>query len=205
MGLNQGGKSRHQARAMAVWLLPTIISGIAVIAASFGDTGRETLSFLRPAITDGEFWRLATGHFVHLGWPHLILNLAGLSLVWYIVGAAFRVRQWLIVIAVTVIGMDIGFWFLEPQLISYVGLSGLLHGLLAAGIVGEFRSGRMEIRVLGALVIAKLVYEQLFGPLPGSEATSGGAVIVASHAYGAVCGAITAAILLIRVRARASI
>jgi len=190
---------------MAVWLLPTIISGIAVIAASFGDTGRETLSFLRPAITDGEFWRLATGHFVHLGWPHLILNLAGLSLVWYIVGAAFRVRQWLIVIAVTVIGMDIGFWFLEPQLISYVGLSGLLHGLLAAGIVGEFRSGRMEIRVLGALVIAKLVYEQLFGPLPGSEATSGGAVIVASHAYGAVCGAITAAILLIRVRARASI
>jgi len=205
MGLNQGDKGRHQARALAVWLLPTIISGIAVIAACFGDAGREALSFLRPAIDDGELWRLATGHFAHLGWPHLILNLAGLLLVWYIVGTAFAVRSWLMIIVVTVIGMDIGFWFLEPQLISYVGLSGLLHGLLAAGIVGEFRSGRLEVRVLGALVIAKLVYEQLFGPLPGSEETSGGAVIVASHAYGAVSGAITAAIILIRVRARPSI
>ena len=188
-----------------MWLLPTIIAVIAVIAALFGDTGREALSYLRPAIAEGEYWRLATGHLAHLGWSHLILNLAGLALVWYIVGAAFEMRRWLMITATTVIGMDIGFWVLEPQLLSYVGLSGLLHGLLAAGIVGEFSSGRVEVRVLGALVIAKLVYEQLIGPLPGSEETSGGAVIVASHAYGALSGAITAGIILIRVRARASI
>jgi rhomboid family GlyGly-CTERM serine protease len=205
MGLNQANKGRHQAQVLAVWLLPIIISGIALIAAAFGDLGREVLSFLRPAIAEGEFWRLATGHFIHLGWPHLVLNLAGLMLVWYIVGAAFELRCWLIIIVATVVGMDIGFWFLEPQLLWYVGLSGLLHGLLAAGIVGEFRSGRVEVRVLGGLVIAKLVYEQLFGPLPGSEEASGGAVIVAAHAYGAVSGVIAAAIILIRVRARASI
>jgi len=205
MGLNQADKDRHQARAMAVWLLPTIISGIAVIVACFGESGREALSFFRPAIAQGEFWRLATGHLAHLGWSHLVLNLAGLFLVWYIVGAAFEWRHWLIIIVVTVAGMDIGLWYFEPQLLWYVGLSGLLHGLLAAGIVGAFRSGRIEVRILAALLAAKLVYEQLFGPLPGSEHTSGGPVIVASHAYGAVSGAIAAALIRIRVRARRSI
>ena len=44
--------------------------------------------------------------------------------------------------------------------------------------------------ILGAALIAKLVYEALVGPLPGSAESSGGAVIVAAHVYGAIAGAI---------------
>ncbi len=63
-----------------------------------------------------------------------MLNIAGLLLVWYLVGAAFSLTRWSIITASSILVMDMGFWFLMPQLDWYVGLSGLLHGLLAAGI-----------------------------------------------------------------------
>lgn len=38
----------------------------------------STLEWSREGIPDGEYWRLLTGHWVHLGLNHLLLNLAGL-------------------------------------------------------------------------------------------------------------------------------
>jgi hypothetical protein len=59
--------------------------------------------------------------------------------------------------------------------------------------------------VLCVALIAKLAYETVVGPLPGSEQSSGGTVIVAAHLYGAIAGAITAGVIMIRVRHQASI
>ena len=202
MWLHQGDLSHHTSRLLAAWLLPGIAIGIAVVLAAYGDSGREWLSFDRVAIGNGEYWRLLSGHFVHLGLSHLLLNVAGFLLVWYLLAAYFARWQWLIIILCVIVGIDLGFWFFEPTLQWYVGLSGLLHGLLGAGVVGGFRTGRVEIWVLGAALIGKLTYEQLLGPLPGSEESSGGAVIVAAHAYGALVGAVTAAVIMIRVRSK---
>jgi len=205
MGLHQGNSSRQQSRGLGLWLLPIAAVSVALILALFADTGRTWLSFDRPAITAGEFWRLLSGHFVHLGVSHLILNAAGLLLIWTLIGTSFSRGQWLIVSLFIIFGIDLGFWFREPDLHWYVGLSGLLHGLLAAGVIGELKSGRIDIWILGAALIGKLGYEQLVGPLPGSEQSSGGTVIVAAHAYGAIAGAIAAGLVMIRVRSQAPI
>lgn len=182
------------------WALPVVLAAAALLIALTGDGGREVLSLYRPAIREGEFWRLVSGHLAHLGTSHLVLNLAGLALIWYLVSDHLAPGNWLIVTAMSIAVIDVGLWFFEPQLISYVGLSGVLHGLLAAGVVAGLRSGRIEVWVLAVALVAKLAYEQFVGPLPGSEEASGGSVIVASHAWGALAGAVTAAIL-IRVRA----
>jgi len=200
MGFRQGDSSHPQNRSLAVWLLPGIIVGIAVVLAVYGDSGREWLRFDRTAVANGEYWRLVSGHFVHLGRSHLVLNAAGFLLIWYLVSPFFALRQWLLITLYVIAGIDLGFWLLEPSLQWYVGLSGLLHGLLAAGVVGGFRSGRLDVWILGAALVGKLAYEQLLGPLPGSEESSGGAVIIAAHAYGALTGAIIAGVILIRVR-----
>jgi len=200
MGLHQGDSSRHQRSGIGAWLLPIAALSVAIIFAIFGDTGRFWLSYDRPAIAAGEFWRLLSGHFVHLGVSHLIWDAAGLLLIWYLVAQSFSRKQWLVVSLVAVVGIDLGFWFLEPNLTWYVGLSGLVHGLLAAGVVGRLKSGRVDMWVLGVALIGKLAYEQLLGPLPGSEESSGGVVIVAAHAYGALAGAIAAGVIMIRVR-----
>jgi rhomboid family GlyGly-CTERM serine protease len=205
MGLHQGDTSHEQTGTIAAWLPVLVAVGIAVILAACGDAARDWLAFSRPAIGDGQLWRLLTGHFVHLGLSHLLLNLAGLMLVWYLVSASFRTSDWLAILLIVIGITDAGLWFLEPQLTWYVGLSGILHGLLAAGIVGAWRSGRRELRILGIALLAKIVYEQLVGPLPGSEESTGGAVIVAAHLYGGVAGVCAAAMIMIRVRPHASI
>ncbi|MBT8087398.1 MAG: rhombosortase [Gammaproteobacteria bacterium] len=187
------------------WFLPALLLGIAVLLLLGGDTGREALRFERAAIADGDYWRLLTGHFVHLGWPHFALNAAGLGLVWYLVGRSWESVHWILIALASIAVIDAGLWFVNAQLQWYVGLSGLLHGILAAGLAGSWSQTRMEIRVLAALLLAKLAWEQAVGPLPGSEGSSGGAVIVDAHLYGAIGGVLMALLILIRVRRAAPI
>jgi rhomboid family GlyGly-CTERM serine protease len=160
----------------------------------FGDAGRSFLQFDRAAISVAELWRLISGHFVHLGPNHFFLNAFGLVLVWLLVGMRFTLRQWLIVIVVSIAGIDAGLWFFDPQLTWYVGMSGFLHGMLAAGIVKGFQAVPREATIVGVVVLMKIMFEQLIGPLPGSEQSAGGDVVVNAHLYGVLAGVATAAV-----------
>lgn len=204
MGLRKGEEMRLGALPVRAWLVPGMVMLVALILMLSGDFGRESLRFDRGGIATGEAWRLLTGHFVHLGVTHTLLNLAGLVLAWFLVGRAFTWQQWLLVMAGSVAAIDLGLWFGVPQLEWYVGLSGLLHGMLAAGIVAGLADRSPEAFVLAVVVTGKVAWEQFAGPLPGSEATSGGAVVVDAHLYGVIGGVIAAA-ALIRVRRRAPI
>jgi rhomboid family GlyGly-CTERM serine protease len=172
---------------------------IAAVTMLSGDAGMEWLRFDRGAIATGELWRLLSGHLTHLGWAHFALNSAGLILVWYLVGTAYSPLRWLLIAAVAIATIDMGFWFLNPELTWYVGLSGLLHALLAAGILARLSERNAETVILAALIIAKLAWEQFNGPLPGSEASSGGHVIVDAHLYGAAGGLLGGLLTRIRV------
>jgi rhomboid family GlyGly-CTERM serine protease len=202
MGLGKGEEMRYGALSVQAWVVPGTVVMIALALMLSGDSGRDPLRFDRGSIAAGEFWRLLSGHFVHLGVSHTLLNLAGLVLVWFLVGRAWTWRQWLLLMAASVAAIDLGLWLGSPQLEWYVGLSGLLHGMLAAGIVAGLADRNYEALVLAIVVTGKLAWEQFAGPLPGSEATSGGAVIVDAHLYGVIGGAIAAA-ALVRVRRRA--
>lgn len=184
-------------RRVTLLQVPLAIAGASLVAAALGDAGRLWLRWDREAIAAGEWWRLVTGHFVHLNLGHFVLNLAGLALVWVLVGDRYRPLGWWIVIAVSVAGMDAGFWFLDPGLSWYVGLSGLLHGLLMAGTVDRLREAPLESAVLALVVTAKLAYEQYAGPLPGSETSTGGPVVVNAHLYGAIAGAAAGLVTLL--------
>jgi len=179
------------------WEFPFAVALICVVAAAWGDIARELLRYDRPAIADGEVWRLLSGHFVHLGYQHLALNLAGLALVWFLVGRRFGTRQWSLLATICIAVMSTAFWFLDADMHWYVGLSGLLHGLLVAGAMRGIPSLPWESVTICILVAAKLAYEQLVGPLPGSELAAGGAVVVNSHLYGAAGGALSAIVLYI--------
>lgn len=192
-------------RRIAHWQVPLVFALVGVVAAAFGDFGRAILRYDRPAIADGEYWRLLTGHFVHLGYQHLLLNLAGLLLVWLLVGRHHNTRQWYAVSATCIAVMSLGFWILDADMRWYVGLSGLLHGLLLAGGISGIRSLPAESMVICAVVVGKLLYEQLAGPLPGSESVAGGTVIVNAHLYGAAGSALAAFFFWHRVRRPPSI
>ncbi len=184
---------------MQRWLLPLVIAGVSLALLSGGEALREAFRYERAAILSGEIWRLLSGHFVHLGPSHAALNLAGLGLVWYLVGDALDRIRWLAVLVLGIAAIDLGFWFLNPELQWYVGLSGALHAMLVAGLVVSVSPGRKDAAVVAVAVAAKIAWEQFSGPLPGSVESSGGAVIVDAHMYGAVAGLLAGILMRIRV------
>ena len=205
MGLDKLEASSQKQGAARYWLLPGIAMFVAIVLLLGGEAARDGFRFDRAGIAAGELWRLVSGHFVHLGWPHFALNSAGLLLVWYLVGDVFDARRWIVISALSIVTMDLGLWYLDPELAWYVGLSGLLHGILAAGLVEKLRKPSVEAVALAVLLLGKLAWEQLSGPLPGSEMSAGGTVIVDSHLFGALGGAVAALLLRIRVRKPAPI
>ena len=205
MGLRKVESEQQNSGLLSAWLPIVAITAVVILLGIFGDAARDLMAFDRPAVASGEVWRLLSAHFVHLGVSHLVLNLVGLWLVWYLVGTCFNATRWVFVWLLSIAGVDVGIWLFDPQLLWYVGLSGVLHGLLAAGIVAGLRQPRVDIWILATALVAKIAWEQLVGPLPGSEATTGSTVIVNAHLYGAVAGALAAGLIAIRVRAKASI
>lgn len=204
MGLHKLKVTAQKAFA-STWAIPASMLLVAFLIMLAGDAGREWFRFDRVWAVRGETWRFLSGHFSHLGWSHFALNSMGLVLVWYLVGSAYTVVKWLLIIFITLATIDIGFWVLNPELYWYVGLSGLLHGLLVAGIAVRFRPPNAETIILAFFLIAKLAWEQFGGPVPGSEITSGGPVVVDAHLYGALGGALGALLARIRVQPQASI
>jgi len=207
MGLGQDQNNANLAilRRISYWWLPAVLIISSGLIELFGDAGRSFLRFDRAAISLAELWRLISGHFVHLGSNHFFLNAFGLILVWLFVGMHFTVRQWLIVIVVSIAGIDAGLWFFDPQLTWYVGMSGFLHGMLAAGIVKGFQAVPREAMLIGAAVLMKIMFEQLIGPLPGSEQSAGGDVVVNAHLYGVLAGVAAAAVFWNRDKAKSPI
>jgi len=184
--------TRHAGRTILdprIWLFPAAILALSIVIELGGDPLRLLLRYERGAILyEGEVWRLVSGHLAHLGWRHLLLNGAGLVLVWLLTGTGMTAGRWIVASVVTIAGIDLGFLLLEPELGWYVGFSGLLHGLLAAGLVAGFAARPVESVLIGAGLLAKVVYEQMAGPMPGSAQVAGGAVIVSAHFYGTLAG-----------------
>lgn len=204
MGLHKPKVNVATTPAMA-WLFPAIYIGLSILIMFAGEFGKEALRYDRVWIGQGELWRLVSGHLAHLGWSHLTLNSVGFLLVWYLVGGACTLRSWAVIVATTIATMDIGFWFLNPELYWYVGMSGLLHGLLAAGIVMRLKNIDAETAILLLLLVVKIAWEQFSGPVPGSESTSGGPVVVDAHIYGALGGVLGALLTKYRDASPASI
>lgn len=183
------------------WAMPLAIAALAVLLQAAG--GAEAWRLER-ALVATEPWRFATGHFVHLGWSHLALNLAGLGIVWALFGRALSIREWLATMLVCAAGVSLGLLGFSRGLEWYVGLSGMLHGLLAAAALRQWLlQPDLATAMLLLGLAAKLGWEQWAGGDPGTARLIGGAVAVDAHLYGALTGAALGSFLALARRSAA--
>jgi rhomboid family GlyGly-CTERM serine protease len=166
-----------------------------------GDSGRLWGRYDGALVTQGEYWRLITAHVVHLGWGHLWPNLTALLLIGALFEDLFDAGMWLVLAAAAAGSIDLGLLLLDRDVDWYVGLSGVLHGFVAAGALTAWLRGQSIGWLLALGLAAKLVWEQTMGPVPFTAAAVGGPVVVASHLYGTAGGLLAAAATHI-VRAR---
>lgn len=180
------------------WLLPL---GIAAAALLLQLSGQIPALRLERDLVLQEPWRLFTGHLIHLSWPHLVMNMAGLAVVWALLSPAMGLRNWMATILVTGAGATAGLLLFSPQVAWYAGFSGILHGMLATGAAAGLKRKPGLCGALLALLALKLVVEQLGGHDPGTARAIGHAVIVDAHLYGAITGLALGAALAVRRRA----
>jgi rhomboid family GlyGly-CTERM serine protease len=181
---------------------PLLLATAALAVASLPGDWVVWLRYERTAVQAGQWWRLVSGQLVHLGPAHLWLNLAGLGLVWVLLLRLHPERHAWRDAVVCALGVGLGLYFFSPEIAWYVGLSGVLHGLVAVAAIAALQRDRREALLLVALLGAKLWWEQAHGPLPGSAAAVGGRVVTEAHRYGALAGAALGGYELLRRRGR---
>ena len=179
------------------WLLPVAILIMLLAVMHGGEHAAQALRYERAAVLSGEAWRLLTGHLVHADGSHLLWNALGLALVFALFAGEYAPVEWVAIMLASTAAIDLGFLVFEPQMAWYVGLSGVLHGLMAAGLAAWLRERRDLVCVaIAAIFIGKLTWEHLRGPLPFTAESLTVPVIHEAHTYGAVGGALCAMILL---------
>lgn len=143
-------------------------------------------------------WRCWTAAFVHWSPLHLGANLLGTALVAALGRAGALDRRaalaWFIAWPLTQLGL-----LLQPELLHYGGLSGVLHAGVAVAAVTLVLNGRGRRRAIATALLAglmvKLLFEAPWGPPLRHPADWDIAVAPLAHSTGAVFGALLALLL----------
>lgn len=161
-----------------------LIAVVCVMLQVSGGWAQQWLSFDRAALASGQWWRLLSGNFLHLGFYHLTLNLLGLVVLVLLCPQPLSLREWLRRLACLSIGVTAGLYLLAPQWTNYVGLSGVLHGLFLLGLLSQaLRRDRVAIACLLYLA-GKLGWEWVVGVPVSDEQAIGGRVVLEAHLFG---------------------
>jgi rhomboid family GlyGly-CTERM serine protease len=176
-------------RGRWIWLLMILLVLDAVLG--LGDSVSQLLRYDRSAIAAGGWWRLLTAHIVHLDVHHLLLNELGLVLMWSLFARDYDAVEWCAIVLAGALAISCGLWWLSPRVSWYVGASGVLHSVMAAGTVKHFAERSWDRWILGLGLCAKLAWEQWgASPVP--------LIVVDAHLYGACSGFAVGAALCLR-------
>lgn len=176
--------TKHLWRSRDIWLGPaalTLISGLLLLG---GERWRLALRYDRSAIAAGQWWRLLSGNFVHLGLWHWIFNVLSLALLMALCPEALRSgAAWRRALTLAA-GVGLGLYVLTPALPDYVGLSGMIYGLFVLGLAPQVRRGDRIALACLVFLIGRVAWEACIGAPASEEALLGGRVVAESHLWG---------------------
>jgi rhomboid family GlyGly-CTERM serine protease len=139
------------------------VLGLLAALAAIGEPGRVALDYDRDALARYQLWRLLTAHLVHLGWRHTLLNGAGVIVLWVLFAREFTPARWVWIALLAALFIDLSLWLRHPEILWYLGASGVLHGVWAAGACALYRRADNLGAALLLLLVVKLIYEQQSG------------------------------------------
>lgn len=172
------------------WCIPLVITIAALCCYFFEENLFQTVGYYHSKITNGEVWRLLSGHFFHSNKNHVIMNLLGLWCLWLLHGDYYRYVNMILVYLVTAISAALGMYFVNPDIEIYVGLSGVLHGVLIWGALKDIQHKYNMGYLLLFATIGKIGFEQHFGASGDVVELIEMNVAINAHLFGAIGGGI---------------
>ncbi|MBJ2154312.1 rhombosortase [Variovorax sp. IB41] len=178
----------HPSRSTFLNLLtPVALAFLIVLFQMGGAPVYELLRYERQAVFAGEWWRLVTSNFVHLGWAHCLLNLAGLAVCAVFAADTRSWREWASAIGALALGVGLLLLLASPRVGDYAGLSGVLYGLFVWVLAPRAWRGGLVPRLALAFVCARIAWQMLFESPGAASELIGGHVVAEGHLYGALC------------------
>src|SRR6202166_314830 len=177
-------------RGRWIWLLFILLALDLVLG--LGDSVSQLLRYDRSAIAAGGWWRLLTAHIVHLDVHPLLLNGLGLVLGGSVFPQDYDAVEWCAIVSAGALAISSGLWWLSPHVSWYVGASGVLHSVMAAGAAKHLAERAWDRWILVTGLCAKLAWEQFGAPRAPL-------IVVDAHLYGACCGFVVGAALSFRI------
>lgn len=144
--------------------------------------------YQKQLISQGEIWRLFTGHFLHTNNYHLLLNLAALIMLWLLHGRFYSKSNYTALFLLTALITSLGLYYFSPDLQQYVGLSGVLHGVFVFGALMDIRAKDKTGYLLFIGVWGKIAHEQIYGASADVSALIAANVAIDAHLWGALGG-----------------
>jgi rhomboid family GlyGly-CTERM serine protease len=165
-----------------------VVTILAILAYIFEHQIGEILIYEREAITQGEFWRLFTGHLLHSNFYHFVMNVTGLLLLWILHGHFYTQKNTVLLFLISSLFISIALYYFSPTIHRYVGLSGILHSLFIFGVMLEIRNKDKIGILLFIGVWLKIANEQYFGPSEELAQLINAKVAIDAHLWGTVIG-----------------
>lgn len=174
---------KSSAKPYGLVLLVSIIC-IALYFAPFD----SSLAYRKAAIAQGEWWRLLTGNLLHTNYWHLAMNLGGLWVLAFLHEMHYRAANFSLLFVLLCLLQGLGLYWGFPTLLGYVGLSGMLHGLVTYGALKDIQRGIRSGYLLLVGVCAKVAYEQIYGASKQISQLIDARVATESHLVGVFTG-----------------
>ncbi|MBN9426283.1 MAG: rhombosortase [Burkholderiales bacterium] len=165
------------------WARASALALLLLLAQAASDDTHIALRLDTAGLGQGEYWRLLSAHFVHLSWPHALLNAAGVLVCCALAPDVFDRRAvWRV--AGLALGVGLCLWLFSPAALPYVGLSGVLYGLFVLGLAPQALRGSLHgaLALLG--ITAWMLWQWAAGPAPSEERLIGGSIVGVAHLYG---------------------
>ena len=176
--------SRVQLRDMVVLAMLGVLM---VGCQALDEASRRTLALQADAVLNGEVWRMFSAYCVHANWQHLGINAASMVAVLCLFPEMLRQYRALLALAINALLVGLVLIVILPGAVYYYGFSALLYAFIGTCVVSLLKHNPFSKWVLGYL-IAKTAWEQIVGPLSGSEALVEGKVAIEAHLAGALVG-----------------
>ncbi|WP_370980477.1 rhombosortase [Agaribacterium sp. ZY112] len=188
---NKQGLSAQRLRELSDLFIVVLV---VFVAGVFHQELNPWFSWDRQAIDAGQWWRLLSANLMHLNVNHMLMNLSVYVLAAILFQASAGWKQWYASIVLIGLGVGLGLYWFDPNLVNYVGLSGLLYGLIAQQLLLQCRQQPLIYLLIYAVLVYKVVSQQGddFEPSEMKEFI-GGNVVASSHLIGLICGNFIAA------------
>ncbi len=152
---------------------------LAAVVLFFLPSASRLAEFDRRLVCAGEIWRIATCHITHWSLDHLLWDALALGVLGVMCERRDRAR-WLACLIASGVAIPLAVLVLQPEMVTYRGLSGLdtsLFTLLAVGMLREkWRDREWKWLTVVCMLIAGFAGKIVF------ELATGGSVFVDSTA-----------------------